>query len=134
MRAHEVARECAIVEEVVGRLRVEEQRLLSNMTALRAERQELERELATARDRLAAYESSIGLAESELVVKETELEAARDRLERQNELKRRGEREIDGYRSQLALAQQRLGELVVNVTRIQHKLLRKNASRRDDPG
>jgi chromosome segregation ATPase len=134
-RSHEIARECAMVEEVVARLRAEERRLLADAQALGAEREELEGELAAARDRVAAHEASLADAHSGLVAKGRELKAATDRLERQRELRQQAEREIDGYRSQIAVAQKRLGDLVVNVTRIQHKLLlRKSVSRRDGHG
>lgn len=123
-RADELADERAVVEEIQGRLRVDERGLLADAAALRAERNELAQELLQARERLAALDAAIAAEGAAEAAKRHALDAARHALERDRELTARLEREIVGYRQQMAAARGRLGDLVKTVLRIQHKLWR----------
>jgi chromosome segregation ATPase len=123
-RSHQIERERAIVEEVISRLKADEQRLLSDSTALRAERNAIELELAEVRDRLATLDASLAVRKRGLVSKEREVAEAREQLVHQQELANEVEREISEHRSQIAIAQKRLGALVEDVVRVRHKLWR----------
>jgi chromosome segregation ATPase len=135
-RSHEIARERAIVEEVVHRLRADERRLVSEASELRTERQEMEGQLAAARDRVASLESELSMHDLGLLVGQRELAAARDQLERERERVREVERDIEAHRAQIAVAQNRLLDLLESVLRIRHKLWRATTSeaRRNDDG
>lgn len=123
-RSDEIADERAVVEEIQGSLGVDEKSLLLDVSALSAERDELAQELAQARDRLASLDAAIAAERLAEAAKAHALDAARSKLERDRALAGRLEQEILGYRKQMASAQERLGDLVKTVLRIQHKLWR----------
>jgi chromosome segregation ATPase len=122
--ARQIERERGGVQEVVAHLRAEERRWLSDAEALRAERKAINAELAEARDRLAGLDASLKLRQLGVVAKEREIAEARAQLETQRALADRVERELEEHRAQIATARRKLGGLVEDVLRIQHKLWR----------
>jgi chromosome segregation ATPase len=132
-RAEKVANERATVEASLGRLRAEEQGLLAELSALHAERDERNRELAEAREHLASLDATLAGEELTGIARAQDLEFARHRLERDRELASRLEQEILDVRRQVSTAQERLRGLVQNVLRIQHKLWRAAHRSGDSP-
>jgi hypothetical protein len=114
----------ATVEVSLGRLRGEEQSLLAEVSSLRAERGLRAQELAEAREHLASLDAALAGEQLTELARAHDLASARRRLERDRDVALQLEREILEVRRQMSSAQERLGSLVTNVLRIQHKLWR----------
>jgi chromosome segregation ATPase len=123
-RARQVERDRGRVEEVVRSLRADEQRLLSDTEALKVERTAIERELGEVRDRVAGLDASLTVRQLGMAAKEREVADARAQLETQRDLAERIERELAEHRAQIAGARKRLGALIEDALRIQHKVWR----------
>lgn len=123
-RSRELADDRAALEEVLGHVTAEAQALRMDVAALSAERSERERELAQARERLAALDASILAARNAETAKAHERAVLEKRLEHARESSKELELDTLAHREELSAAHERLGELVDSVMRIQHKLRR----------
>jgi chromosome segregation ATPase len=123
-RSRQIADERAALEEIKGHLLADEKSVVSDLAALSAERDELERDLACAHERLASLDAEIAAQQLGEWTKTRELDATRHELERDRDQVARIEQELLRYRQQTATAQESLGDLVKSILRIQHKLWR----------
>jgi chromosome segregation ATPase len=121
-RAERILRERSTVEVSLGQLRAEEQSLLAEVSSLRTERGERAEELAEAREHLSSLEATLASEELNELARAHDLASARRKLEGDRTLASQLELEILELRRQMSFAQERLGSLVTNVLRIQHKL------------